>query len=557
MGTEIGALVRDIIDVAGTIYAITSDRVYRWDTTLWTLIGTATIGATGLKCLATDGTDLYVGGDVTVMTGTAISGKVAKWTGSWATVGASNGGVNLVNDLIFFGGVLYGGNSVSINGSTDLLKKFTAGAWSTVLTSHVSSGDVFRLAVQGDNLIIAYNGGYVASWDGAASTATTIGTATGYGHENASDRDALAVYLADIVYGADFTGINSVTNYNNIARYSGGTWQKYGSGFSIAAPVGRNDRIADLCFIGSDLYAGGLFTTADGKPIANLAVYVTSFESLMDHLSHDNGFDLGAAIHSASGAGSLVDADEVPIWYSMAGTLAKVTWLTIKNSLWTALGALIAGGSAKTTPIDADTIALSDSADSNATKKLSWSNIKATLKTYFDTLYNPLQLIADTTLGSDTANFDFTSIPSTYKHLKLVLSLRSDVAATSDGVFVRFNNDTAANYDYIVVVLYTTMANAEGLGQTAVWATTTMGNNAVASDFGTSYIDVIDYASTTPNKSSLSVGGWRGSTSTNFIRLYNGHGHWRSTAAINRITIYPQTGTNWKTGSRATLFGVK
>ena len=41
----------------------------------------------------------------------------------------------------------------------------------------------------------------------------------------------------------------------------------------------------------------------------------------------------------------------------------------------------------KATPVDADLIPLSDSAASFGIKKLSWLNIKATLKTYFDTLY--------------------------------------------------------------------------------------------------------------------------------------------------------------------------
>ena len=47
----------------------------------------------------------------------------------------------------------------------------------------------------------------------------------------------------------------------------------------------------------------------------------------------------------------------------------------------------ISGATEKTTPVDADTVPLTDSAASSALKKLSWSNIKATLKTYFDTLY--------------------------------------------------------------------------------------------------------------------------------------------------------------------------
>lgn len=60
-----------------------------------------------------------------------------------------------------------------------------------------------------------------------------------------------------------------------------------------------------------------------------------------------------------------------------------LTWLT--NS---AFGSWVNGLTSKTTPVDADQLDLMDSADSNKSKKLSWLNVKATLKTYFDTLYN-------------------------------------------------------------------------------------------------------------------------------------------------------------------------
>ncbi|MFR1050259.1 MAG: hypothetical protein ACLSE7_00815 [Lachnospirales bacterium] len=42
---------------------------------------------------------------------------------------------------------------------------------------------------------------------------------------------------------------------------------------------------------------------------------------------------------------------------------------------------------AKTTPVDADWVTLTDTQDSNARKKLTWDRIKATLKGYFDNLY--------------------------------------------------------------------------------------------------------------------------------------------------------------------------
>ena len=51
------------------------------------------------------------------------------------------------------------------------------------------------------------------------------------------------------------------------------------------------------------------------------------------------------------------------------------------------VGSSIHGATAKTTPVDADAMPLIDSAASNVLKKVTWANIKATLKTYFDGLY--------------------------------------------------------------------------------------------------------------------------------------------------------------------------
>ena len=50
----------------------------------------------------------------------------------------------------------------------------------------------------------------------------------------------------------------------------------------------------------------------------------------------------------------------------------------------------ISGSEAKATPVDADLVGLVDSAASGIFKKLTWENVKATLKTYFDTLYGPI-----------------------------------------------------------------------------------------------------------------------------------------------------------------------
>ena len=81
----------------------------------------------------------------------------------------------------------------------------------------------------------------------------------------------------------------------------------------------------------------------------------------------------------------------------------------------------------KTTPVDADELPIVDSAASWGLKKLTWVNLKATLKTYFDTLYlgiaataaNASQLLGATwaspgTIGSTTPNSGaFTTLSAT------------------------------------------------------------------------------------------------------------------------------------------------
>jgi hypothetical protein len=71
----------------------------------------------------------------------------------------------------------------------------------------------------------------------------------------------------------------------------------------------------------------------------------------------------------------------------------------------------------KTTPVDADVMPIADSEASNILKKLTWANLKATLKIYLDTLYLPkvansypwrlLPLVAGRRYVSNTITFQF------------------------------------------------------------------------------------------------------------------------------------------------------
>jgi hypothetical protein len=66
---------------------------------------------------------------------------------------------------------------------------------------------------------------------------------------------------------------------------------------------------------------------------------------------------------------------------------------------------IIAASTSKTTPVDADVLPILDSAAANILKKVTWANVKATLKPYFDTLYAAVGSFA-----ASGANADITSL---------------------------------------------------------------------------------------------------------------------------------------------------
>lgn len=163
-----------------------------------------------------------------------------------------------------------------------------------------------------------------------------------------------------------------------------------------------------------------------------------------------------------------------------------------------------------------------------------------------------------TATGSETL-FSFTSIPSTYKSLQLRVSARqsSGSLTTSAWIKMQFNGDTtAANY---------TMHGIQGTGAAAQgnWGFTSngeitayyvAGNSAASNIFGTGVTDIIDYASTTKNKTVRSVGGndQNGSGS-----IFLTSGLWINTAAINRIDVYGSQLNSFASGSTIALYGVK
>lgn len=167
-----------------------------------------------------------------------------------------------------------------------------------------------------------------------------------------------------------------------------------------------------------------------------------------------------------------------------------------------------------------------------------------------------LAVIAETVVaGSPAANFDFTSISGSYRHLQLRIQARSDTAATFVTVNMTFNNDSGSNYDWQrSTVTNTTGANGATAATTSLRAGLTTAASATSNNPGQCVIDINNYAATVFFKTFLGNSiEFEGTTAATFVNERN-CGQWRSTSAITRITLTPSAGS-WIVGSTATLYG--
>jgi len=157
--------------------------------------------------------------------------------------------------------------------------------------------------------------------------------------------------------------------------------------------------------------------------------------------------------------------------------------------------------------------------------------------------------IATTTLGSAQASVTFSSISGSYTDLIIVTN--TGVASGGGGsIYVQVGNgsvDTGSNYSYTYLQGDgSTAESGRSSNLTAARTMRTTGTTVVANGS----LHLMNYSNTTTYKTMLSRGNVASGLVIALVNL------WRSTSAINVITMTDESGRNFVTGSTFTLYGI-
>jgi hypothetical protein len=309
---------------------VNANNIAKWDGSSWSAVGKKGISGT-VNALAVSGSSLYAGGTF-YSAGAGAASFIAEWDGSsWSALGS--GMSYYVNALAVSGSNVYAGGSFWEAGGVpaDSIAKWNGSSWSALLGSRSGlNGDVLALAVSGSNVYAGgyftvaggSNANYIARWDG--SSWTTLGAGMN------GSVTALAVSGSDLYAGGSFTTAGG-SNANYIAKWNGSSWSALGPGMS--------SQVYALAVSGSDLYAAGDFTIAGGSNANFVAKWNGSSWSAL-------GSGLGPAISYTHVYALAVSGSDLYAGgsFTTAGGVAASSVARWDGSGWSALGEGITNG---------------------------------------------------------------------------------------------------------------------------------------------------------------------------------------------------------------------
>lgn len=160
--------------------------------------------------------------------------------------------------------------------------------------------------------------------------------------------------------------------------------------------------------------------------------------------------------------------------------------------------------------------------------------------------------IATTTLTTAQSSVSFSSISGSFTDLVLIIG---NTLSSVNGYGFTFgvNGDTGSNYSGTIIGGNGTTAGSARYTSISNTSTYFTGyySGLSTTDPGVSILHFQNYANTTTNKTILARGNSAAKHTEASVWL------WRSTSAINQITIYSQSGSNMASGVTFTLYGIK
>ena len=160
-------------------------------------------------------------------------------------------------------------------------------------------------------------------------------------------------------------------------------------------------------------------------------------------------------------------------------------------------------------------------------------------------------LLASTTLGSAAASIVLSSIPQTYRSLRLIFSGAVTAAVGWSNAGIRFNGDIGSNYYHQLTSTLYSSSTAGG------WAGASTGGGGSNASYSGNDMVIYDYTST--NRRKLMVGLGVVDTSTTSTPSAGAgfyYNLWSGNAAITSITLIDFNGSNLASGSTVALYGI-
>lgn len=167
---------------------------------------------------------------------------------------------------------------------------------------------------------------------------------------------------------------------------------------------------------------------------------------------------------------------------------------------------------------------------------------------------NSYESIATITVGAGgTATVDFSSIPSTFKHLQVRYILRDTYPATYDYASFKLNGATSGYSWHYMRGTGSAVSVGSGTSQSYIQNGVMPYANDLANSFGVGILDILDYANTSKYKTTRTLNGFDGNGSG---AVSFSSGSYQSTSAVNQIT-FNSVGTAFAQYSSFALYGIK